>query len=148
MNTKIRVQLTEEQRRELERRVGGGRDAARLLTHARILLKADQGVHGPGWTDAAIAQALEVSVVTIWRVRKRYAEQGLAAALGRKPPNREYRRALDGEQEAHLVALSCSPPPLGRRSWTLRLLSERMVELRFVDGVSYETVRRVLKKTH
>ena len=113
----------------------------------RILLKADQGPAGPAWTDRAIATALDASVPTVERVRKRFAEDGLGAALARRAPRREYRRKLDGEAEAHLIALSCSPPPAGRRLWTFKLLADRLVELRFVDGISYETVRRTLKKT-
>jgi len=140
------VSLAERERAALGRRLMAGRGCARELLHARVLLKADQGPHGPGWTDLAIAAALDVSRSTVERVRRRFAEEGLAAALRPRPPRREYRRKLDGEQEAHLVALACSPPPLGRRFWTLRLLADRMVELRFVDGLSYETVRRLLKK--
>ena len=132
--------------RPLRQRVSAGRGRARELLHAHILLKTDQGAHSPGWTDGAIAAALDVSVSTVERVRKRFAEAGLEAAIGQRRPRREYLRKLDGEQEAHLVALACSPQPLGRRFWTLRLLAGRMVELRFVDGVSYETVRRLLKK--
>src|SRR5215210_1111626 len=113
----------------------------------RASFKADESEGAPAWPDAQIARALDVGEATVWRVRKRCAEQGVEAALGRKAPDRVYRRKLDGEAEAHLVALSCSPPPLGRRRWTLQLLADRMVELRFVDGLSYETVRRALKKT-
>jgi transposase len=112
-----------------------------------MLLKADQSPEGPGWTDSAIAAALDVSVPTIERMRKRFADEGMEAALARRIPRREYRRKLDGEAEAHLVALSCSPPPVGRRNWTFKLLADKMVELRFVDGISYETVRRVMKRT-
>jgi transposase len=115
--------------------------------HARILLKADSGPEGPAWSDRAIATALDLSVPTVERVRKRFAEHGLDAALVRRRPQRVYRRKLDGEAEAHLVALSYSPAPAGRRHWTFKLLADRMVELRFVDGISYETVRRVMKKT-
>ena len=142
-----RVTLTEHERAALGRRVSSGRGPARELARARILLKADSGPAGPTWTDEAIAVALDVSVPTVERVRRRFAEQGLEAALVRRQPRREYKRKLDGEAEAHLVALSCSPPPAGRRHWTFKLLADRMVELRFVDGVSYETVRRVMKKT-
>ena len=141
------VVLTESQRTSLRQRVAAGNAPARDLLHARILLKADEGPHGPAWTDAAISTALEVSTSTIERVRKRFVEQGLQAALGRQAPRRQYPRKLDGLAEAHLVALSCSAPPLGRRRWTLQLLADKLVQLRFVDGVSYETVRRVLKKT-
>ena len=140
------VTLTEHQRISLRQRVAAGNAPARDLLHARILLKADEGPHGPAWTDAAISTALEVSTSTIERVRKRLVEQGLEAAIRRRPPRREYRRKLDGEHEAHLVALACTPPPVGRRRWTVRLLADKVVELRYIDGVSYETVRQVLKK--
>ena len=139
------VTLTEDERAALGQRVSAGRAPARELTRARILLKADGGPSGPAWPDVAVAAALDVGVSTVQRVRKRFALGGLGAALRHQRPRREYRRKLDGEQEAHLVALACSPPPLGRRFWTLRLLAGRMVELRFVDGLSYETVRRFLK---
>jgi transposase len=143
---KYLVTLTEDERAALGQRVATGSRPARELTHARILLKADQGPHGPAWSDTVIAAALDVSVSTVERVRKRFARAGLETALRHRRPRRDYRRRLDGEQEAHLIALACSPPPLGRRFWTLRLLADRMVELRFVDGLSYETVRRLLKK--
>jgi transposase len=146
MNKEHRVTLTEGERASLGRRIAAGTAPAHDLLHARILLKADDGPHGPGWTDAAIADALEASTSTIERVRKRFAEYGLEAATRRQPPRRDYRRKLDGEQEAHLIAVACTPAPVGRRRWTLRLLADKMVELRYVDGVSYETVRQVLKK--
>jgi transposase len=130
----------------LGQRLSAGRAPARELARARILLKADRSPHGPGWTDGAIAAALDVSIATVERVRRRFAQGGLDDALRHRRPRREYRRKLDGEAEAHLVALACSPPPLGRRFWTLRLLADRLVELRFVDRLSYETVRRMLKR--
>jgi transposase len=141
------VTLTTSERNRLRRLLRIGSERASTQTRARMLLKADQSPEGPGWTDPVIASALEVSVPTVERVRKRFAEEGLEAALTRRAPRREYRRKLDGEAEAHLVALSCSPPPAGRRHWTFKLLADKMVELRFIDGVSYETVRRVMKKT-
>ena len=101
----------------------------------------------PGWTDAAIGAALEVNPATVARVRMRYVAAGLDAAIYRKPPARQYRRRLDGEQEARLVALTCSAPPEGHKRWTLRLLADRLVELQVVESVSYETVRQVLKQT-
>jgi hypothetical protein len=94
-----------------------------------------------------IADALEVHPATVARVRMQYVAAGLDAAVYRKPPAREYRRALDGEQEARLVALACSAPPEGRKRWTLRLLADRLVELEVVEAVSYETVRQALKQT-
>ena len=134
-------------RARLHTMIGRGIAPASALTHARILLKANQGEAGPGWTDAAIAVAVEVNPATVARVRMRYVAAGLDAAVYRKPPAREYRRRLDGEQEAHLVALACSAPPEGRKRWTLRLLAERLVELELVESVSYETVRQALKQT-
>ena len=123
--------------------VSAGRGQARKLAHARILLKANEG-----WTDKSIHQALDVSMPTVARVRRRFAEEGLQAALNRRPPHREYRRKLDGSGEAHLIALACSTPPEGRSRWTLRLLSEKLVILEQVEvgSISYTTVRRVLKK--
>lgn len=144
---RYRVTLTADERQQLQQRLAAGRAAARSLMHARVLLKADEGPDGPAWIDAQICEALEVGDTTVERVRRRFVEDGLDVALGRKPSRRVYQRKLDGEQEAQLIALACSPPPLGRRQWSLRLLADRLVELRFVDGVSYETVRQVLKKT-
>ena len=142
------VTLTQEQRSQLQDLISAGTGPARTLAHARILLKADRGEHGPGWKDKDIAAALEVSRPTIARVRQRFAGAGLEAALHRRPPNRQYPRKLDGRQEAHLVAVACSTPPDGQGRWTLRLLANRMVELELVDTLSYETVRRALKKTN
>jgi transposase len=141
------VVLSEEERARLHTLIGHGTAPARALTHARILLKANQGEAGPGWTDRAIATALEVHHTTVARVRQHYATGGLAAAVDRKAPARAYRRKLDGEQEAYLVALACSAPPEGRTRWTLRLLAQRLVELAVVDEVSHETVRQALKQT-
>ncbi len=144
MTRKVAVTLTEAERARLHTLVGRGSAPARTLTHARILLKANQGEGGPAWTDAAIAAALEVHPTTVARVRRRCADEGLDAALARKAPDREYRRTLDGAQEAHLIALACSAPPAGRQRWTLRLLADRLVALEQVAAVSRETVRRVL----
>jgi transposase len=145
--TKYAVTLTEAERARLRTLVGSGEAPARLLTRARVLLKADQGEGGPGWTDAAIAGALDVHPATVARVRRQFAEEGLAAALERKRPDRVYERALDGAAEARLVALACGEPPAGRERWTLRLLAGELVRLEVVDDVSHETVRRTLKKT-
>lgn len=142
------VTLTEEERTMLLNLISAGKAAARKLTHARILLKADCAADRVGWADAAISEALEVSPSTIARVRQLFVEEGLEAALSRKKPRRQYMRKLDGEQEAHLIALSCSPAPEGRDRWTLRLLADKMVVLEYVDSVSHETVRQVLKKTN
>jgi transposase len=141
------VILSEAERARLHTLLGRGSAPARALTHARILLKANQDEAGPGWTDAAIAAALEVHPATVTRVRQQYATAGLDAALHRKAPAREYRHKLDGEQEARLVALACSTPPEGHKQWTLRLLAERLVALEVVDSLSQETVRQAFKQT-
>ncbi len=147
MRKRHTVRLSEEERARLHTLIGQGVAPARALTHARILLKANQGEAGPGWTDAAIGAALEVNPATVARVRMRYAAEGLDAAVYRKAPRREYPRRLDGEQEARLVTLACSAPPEGRKRWTLRLLADRLVALEVVESVSYETVRQALKQT-
>jgi transposase len=149
MKKKYSVILTETERDDLKGLIASGTAPARKLTHARILLKADQGPEGPGWVDDAVADAVEVSQPTVSRVRKQYFEDGMEAALNRRPPNREYHHKLDGEQEARLLALACSEPPEGRARWSLRLLADRMVELEIVEeDISYQTVRRTLKKTN
>jgi transposase len=147
MRSKFQVQLSEAERARLRTLLGQGAAPARLLCHARILLKADHGEAGPGWTDAAIAAALAVGLSTVARVRQQYVTAGLDAALERKAPERVYERRLDGAQEAHLVAVACSPPPEGRARWTLKLLAAELVALEVVDAVSDETVRRTLKQT-
>jgi hypothetical protein len=145
---KYTVTLTAEERQQLSDLIAAGKAAARKLAHARILLKADAAEGGPAWTDERIAEAVEVGRATVERVRQRFVEQGLEAALGRKPQDRPSReRTLDGRAEARLIALACSPPPGGRAEWTLQLLADKLVELRVVDAVCDETVRRCLKKT-
>jgi transposase len=148
MKKKCPVILTEAQREHLKSLIAAGTAPARKLTHARILLKADQSPEGPGWVDEKVADAVEVSQPTVSRVRKRYFEEGLEAAVNRRPPNRVYQRKLDGEQEARLIALACSEPPEGQARWSLRLVADKLVELEVVEEVSYQTVRRILKKTN
>jgi transposase len=145
---KYKVTLTAEERQQLSDLIAAGKGAAQKLAHARVLLKADAAPDGPAWTDEQIAEAVEVSRATVERVRQRFVEQGLAAALGRKQPDRPSRaRKLDGRAEARLIALACSAPPEGRTEWTMQLLADKLVELEVVDTVCDETVRRVLKKT-
>lgn len=148
MKKKYPAILNDTERDDLKRLIAAGTAPARKLTHARILLKADQGSEGPGWVDDAVAEAVEVSQPTVCRVRKQYCEEGLEAALNRRPPKREYQRKLDGEQEARLVALACSQPPEGHARWSLRMLADRLVELEIVEDISHQTVRRTLKKTN
>ena len=146
MYKKYVVRLTAEQRGRLEALVRRGRAHTRMLLYARILLKAD--ANGPDrWTDERIAEAFEISTATVARERRRYCEDGLEVALMPKKPGRPRRRVLDGRAEAHLLALACSKAPEGRERWSMRLLADRMVELGHVEAVSYETVRRALKKT-
>lgn len=141
------VVLSPEERERLEKLISTGRTSSKRQIQARILLKADTSAAGPGWSDEQIGEALEISVSTVARVRKRSVEQGLAAVLDRAVTRRPFRRRLDGEQEARLLAVACSPPPEGRARWTLRLLADKVVELEVVESISYETVRRALKKT-
>ena len=146
---KYKVTLTAEERQQLADLTASGKAAAKKLTHARILLKADAADGGPAWTDDRIAEALEVSVATVERVRQRFVEEGLEPALVRKKQDRPSRACLlDGAAEARLIALACSTPPQGRKAWTLSLLAGKLVELEIVEAISYETVRQVLKKTN
>jgi homeodomain-containing protein len=144
MNTKYLVVLDEEQRQHLEKITSSGKVSARQMKRAQILLKSDVQTN---WPYERIMEAFDVSAVTIATVRRAFVEQGLEVALQRKKPDREYEHILDGEGEAHLIALACSEPPAGRAKWSLRLLQDRFVKLGHADSISYETIRRVLKKT-
>jgi len=148
MKKKYIVTLTQEERQMLQQMLSRGKAATRKLMHARILLKADTGPDGPNWRDDSIAEGLEVGSATVERVRKQFVEEGLEAALERRKPRRQYLRTLDGDGEAHLIALACSQAPEGRSRWTLRLLADRMVALEYVDTISKDTVARALKKTN
>jgi homeodomain-containing protein len=145
MNTKYPVVLNEEQRQDLEKLTSSGKVSARQMKRAQVLLKSDVRVN---WSYERIMQAFDVSAVTIAKIRKTFVEQGLEVALQRKKPDRDYEHVLDGESEAHLIALACSEPPTGRKHWSLGLLQDRFVKLGHVDSISYETIRRVLKKTN
>jgi transposase len=147
MSYPYRVLLTEAQRAELHGLIGSGVAPARMLTRARILLKANHGEGGAGWSDRAIAGALDINPSTVLRVRQQFIREGLAATLARKRPDRVYERALDGAQEAHLIALACSETPDGADHWSLRLLADELVRLEVVATISHETVRQTLKKT-
>jgi transposase len=142
------VRLMPEEQAQLLQMTRSGKAAARTLLHARILLKADSSPEAPAWSDEAIRQALEVHETTVARVRQRFVEEGLEAALRPKLPTRQYVRKLDGKTEAHLIALACGPAPEGRAQWTLRLLADQLVELQYVESVSHETVRQTLKRTN
>ena len=142
-----RVELTDADRQWLFEFIGRGEAPAREQTRARVLLKADEGPEGPAWTDDRIADALELSSGGVAGIRRRFTERGLEGCVRRKSPDREYGTKLDGEQEAELIRLACSEAPEGRSQWSLRLLSDKMVELGVVDALSHETVRQTLKKT-
>jgi len=141
------IVLDAEQRARLEAVVTQGRSSARRITRARILLKADCGSGGPGWTDTAIMAALEVSRTTISKVRREFAAAG-PAAIERRRPQVTRPPKVDGAAEAHLIALTCSAPPDGRARWTLRLLADRFACIEGGAAVSHEQVRRVLKKAN
>ena len=147
VNEKYVVRLSADERARLEGLTRSGKGAAQTLRHAWILLKADAGEGGPAWSDDQIRAAFEVGLSTIARVRRAYVDEGLEAALHRRPSGRVYARKVDGAVEARLIALACGEPPAGQGRWTLQLLADKLVELEVVDAISYETVRRVLKKT-
>lgn len=145
---KYKVTLTQDEVDELTSITKKGKRNARVLKNALILLNVDEGEYGKAKTDEEVAEILQVTVRTIENIRKRFVMDGFEVALYGKPRQRTYDRKMDGDAEAHLIALSCSEPPEGYSRWSLRLLSEKMVELRYVDSLSHETVRRVLKKTN
>lgn len=148
MIKKYIVRLSTEERKDLNALVSKGRVAARKRRHAEILLRAAQGEYGPAWTDSQIAETFHIGRCTVERVRQRLVEEGLEASLNERQKSRHRRKKIDGENEARLVALACSEPPEGRARWTLKLLAERMVELEYVESLSDEAVRQVLKKTN
>ena len=148
MAKKYRVGLTEEEQEELKAMVSKGRAAAYKQTHARILLLCDENQADSPMMDQEIARALKVGTATVERVRRRCVEEDVGAALGRKQQLNRRRKKLDGQGEAHLVAMACSQPSEGRVSWTLRMLADGLMEREIVDTISTETVRRTLKKTN
>lgn len=141
------VRLSPEEREQLLTLVSTGRAAAAKLLHARILLKAAVEAGARHWTDAEMADALDTSASTVHRVRQAWVEEGMEAALARKHPTGRQYRKLDGVQEAQLIAVACSAPPVGRTRWTLKLLADKLVALDIVDTIGPECVRTTLKKT-
>lgn len=143
------VKLSKDEHDKLQKLIKSGRGPARMFTRARIILKADQGEHGPSWGDDKISDALDVTVQTIERVRKQLVEEGLDAVLSRRHYTQKVsRKKIDGDVEAHLIALSCSEPPEGYARWTLRMLADKVVELGYVETISHEAIRQTLKKTN
>ncbi len=147
MNT-YKVTLTKEERDQLTEMTRTGTHAARKIIHALILLNVDRGSHNESQINEDICKVLKIGMRTIDRVKKRFVEEGLDAALKMAPTSRIYDKLVDGDMEAHLIALACGEPPKGFARWSLRLLADKLVELRYADGISYETVRRTLKKTN
>lgn len=144
---KYKVTLTGEERKELEAIVKRGNHRTRKVINALVILNCDQGqFQGNPMKNEDVATVLRISMRKIDRVKKRFVEEGLEAALTRRSSDRIYEKKADGEFEAHLIALSCGDPPEGFARWSLRLLADKAVELRYIDSISYETVRRVLKK--
>jgi hypothetical protein len=142
------VRLSAQERERLEAMVRTGKTLAQIVTRARILLKADTSEAGEAWSDSAIAAALDTSVNNVARARQQLVEEGFEATLKRKyNPNSARPRIFDGESEAKLIALACSPAPEGFARWSLRLLEEKVVELNIVDKASDNTIGRALKKT-
>jgi len=148
MNT-YKVTLTQEERDQLTDITRTGTHAARKIIHALILLNVDRGTYNTEQQiNEDVCKVLKIGMRTIDRVKKRFVEEGLEAALRMAPTSREYEKLVDGDMEAHLIALACGEPPKGYARWSLRLLADRLVELRMADKISYETVRRTLKKTN
>lgn len=148
---RYRIDLTATERIELDGLIKRGKQvAARKRLHAQVLLKADEGDLGPSWTDARVAEAYDLSTTTVRSLRQRFVEEGLESALNRKKQQNPPRpRKLDGAAEARLIATVQGPPPKGRSRWTLRLLSDRIVELGICEEpVSHSAIGRALKKTH
>lgn len=144
--SRYKVTLTQSEREELEAIISKGSHSTQKYRNAYVLLNCDQGEYSDKITNAQISKIFKVSLRTIDRIKKRFVEEGFESALSRKPSSRVYDRKADGDFEARLIALSCSEPPEGFSRWSLRLLADKMVELEFVDSVSHETVRGVLKK--
>lgn len=143
------IELTKEQRAELEEMIKKGNAPGRKIRHAQVLLKIDSGQDGLNWSDQQIREAFGVSGPTVWRLRRRFLEQGLEKALNRRPqPERPEKRKVDGEQEAYLIALTCSPAPEGYKRWSMRLLAGKLVELGYFEEISHKTVWVALKKTN
>ena len=144
---KYKVTLSQGEREELLSITKGGTHTSKKVIHALILLNCDEGAFSDKITNEEVARVLKIGDRTIDRLKKKFVEEGYEALLENRPTTRVYDRKADGDVEAHLVALSCSKAPEGFSRWSLRLLADKMVELQYVDGISYETVRRVLKKT-
>ncbi len=141
-----KVELTEQEREELMSIIRKGKHTSQVYRNAYVLLNTDEGEYSEKVTNAEITKVLKVGMRTIDRIKKRFVEEGFEACLSRKPTSRVYERKIDGDVEAKLVSIACSEPPEGFSKWSLRLLASKMVELHYVENISHETVRTVLKK--
>lgn len=144
---KYKVSLTREEREQLNDIVSKGNHSAQLYRTAYILLNCDEGKYSKKIINEEVSRVLKISMRMIDRVKQRFVEEGFECCLARKPMSKTKERKADGEVKAHLIALSCSKAPMGFSKWSLRLLADRMVELKYVESISHETVRRGLKKT-
>jgi len=144
---KYKVTLTQQERVQLNDIISKGSHSAQLYRTAYILLNCDEGEYGEKIINEEVCRVLKISMRMIDRVKQRFVEEGFEVCLERKPMSKVKEKKADGEVEAHLIALSCSKAPKGFSRWSLRLLAERMVEMQYVESISHETVRRVLKKT-
>ncbi len=145
---KYKVTLTQKEREELLSITKGGTHSSKKVIHSLILLNCDEGKFSEKVNNEDVVKVLKIGSRTIDRLKKKFVEEGFEAAMENRPTTRMYERKADGDVEAHLVALSCSKAPEGFARWSLRLLADKMIELQYVDDISYETVRRVLKKTN
>jgi transposase len=145
---RYKVTLTIEEREELYSIINKGKHSSQKFRNAYILLNADEGDHSEKVINKTVCEVLKIGMRTIDRVKKRFVEEGFESALERKTGIRDYERKADGDFEAHLVAMACSQAPEGFARWSFRLLADKMVELKYIDSISHETVRKVLKKTN
>jgi hypothetical protein len=146
---KFTVTLTKEERYELKQITSKGKHKSQKVINALILLGCDEGEHQEvRSTNAEISRVLKTSMRKIDRLKKRFVVDGLDIALNGRKGSRVYKKKADGDFEAHLVALSCSEPPEGFSRWSLRLLADKVVELNYIDSISHESIRRILKKTN
>jgi len=145
---KYKVTLSREEHEELKEIINKGSHTSQKFRASYVLINCDEGDYSEKVTNEQISKVLKIGMRTIDRIKKKFIEEGFNAVLERKAPDREYDRKADGDVEARLITLCCSEPPKGYAKWSLRLLADKMIELHYVDSISYETVRRVLKKTN
>ena len=144
---RFKVTLTKEEREQLQAVLGKGKHSSQQYRNACILINSDESSFGDKSSNEQIAKVLQINTKTVERVKKRFVEEGFEECMDRKPYPKLEPKKVDGDFEAHLIAISCSEAPEGMARWSLRMLADKMVELKYIDSVSHETVRQVLKKT-